>query len=273
MLTSRSGRSPLTATGSRPEAELPARAPTGAVEKRPTLGIVAALATEARALGRATHRAEGLARLRDGTLIAVSGIGCAAAARGAERLVAAGSAALVSFGLGGALDPALPPGAILVADQVLLEGSDRALRPPVPWRERVHERLRALGWRPLEGGALLTSPRMLAAVADKAAAFRATGAAVVDMESFAVAEVAAAHGLPFIAVRVVVDRAEDELPHILEGLTGPSGEVSVGRLIVRLLRAPSGVRQVARLARRHRAATRVLRGIARAGALRAPSSG
>jgi len=232
-----------------------------------------ALATEARALGRPLHRAEGLARLRDGTLIAVSGIGCAAAARGSERLIAAGSTALVSFGLAGALDPALPPGAIVVADQVLLEGSDRSLEPPPTWRQRVHESLRARGLQPLERGALLTSARMLAAVADKATAFRATGAAVVDMESFAVGEVAATHGLPFIAVRVVVDRAADELPRALEELTGPSGEVSVGRLIAHLLGAPSGVGPVLRLARRYRAARRALRDIARAGALIAPASG
>src|SRR2546429_6504374 len=38
-------------------------------------------------------------------------------------------------------------------------------------------------------------------VAAKAAAFRDTGAAAVDMESLAVAEVAGSHELPFIAVR------------------------------------------------------------------------
>ena len=61
-------------------------------------------------------------------------------------------------------------------------------------------------------GKLLTSSRALASAAAKAAAFRETGAAAVDMESLAIAEVARSHELPFIAVRVIVDTAADIVP-------------------------------------------------------------
>ncbi len=232
--------------------------------------MVAALAAEARALGRATPAQDGLARLHDGTLVAVSGMGCTAAARGAVRLVDAGARALVSFGLAGALDPALPPGAIIVADTVLLEGGGRSLSAAQRWGERVRESLVALGVGPLERGRLLTSPRLLAAAADKADAFQRTRAAAVDMESFAIAEVAEVHGLPFLAVRVVVDRAADELPRALEEVTDSSGVLSLGRLLGRVLCAPSSLRPVLRLGRRYRAARRSLRRIARAGALAGP---
>jgi adenosylhomocysteine nucleosidase len=268
VLTFRSGRSPRIATAHASAVDSPNPPLSGAGEGVARLGVVAALAVEARALGRA-----GIDGLHDGTLVEVSGVGCAAARQGAQRLVAAGCTALASFGLAGALDPRLLPGAILIPEQVLLEGCGRALQATPTWRARVVARLAALGLGPLESGTLLTSLKMLGAVAEKARASGATGAAAVDMESFAVAEVACARGLPFLALRVVVDRACDELPRALEGITGPSGELVVGRLIGGLLWHPSSVRPVLRLARRYQAARRSLRGIARAGALGAPFGG
>jgi adenosylhomocysteine nucleosidase len=270
VLTSRSGHSPHIATDCAPAAEPPERPSNGAVEGAGRLGVLAALAVEARALGRAAHGAGGIDRLRDGTLVAVSGVGCAAAAQGAQRLVAAGCTALASFGLAGALDPALVPGTVLIADEVLLEGSGRSLHASPAWRARVIAALAASGLGRLEHGTLLTSLGMLGAVSEKARAFETTRAAAVDMESFAVAEVASSCGLPFLAVRVVVDRACDELPRALEGVTGPSGELSAGRLLGHLLCHPSSVPPVLRLARRYRAARRSLRGIARSGALGEP---
>jgi len=61
-------------------------------------------------------------------------------------------------------------------------------------------------------GKLLTSPQAILSIADKAAAFHRDRCAAVDMESLAVAEVARSHELPFIAVRVIVDTADDILP-------------------------------------------------------------
>ena len=61
-------------------------------------------------------------------------------------------------------------------------------------------------------GNLLSSSQPIETPADKATAFRNTGAAAVDMESTTVAEIAARHHLPIIAVRVIVDAAADRLP-------------------------------------------------------------
>ena len=46
----------------------------------------------------------------------------------------------------------------------------------------------------------------------KKAAFEVAGAMAVDMESAAVAAIAAAHQLPFVALRVIIDTASDALP-------------------------------------------------------------
>ena len=68
------------------------------------VGVVAALEAEARTLGPALRRQNGLAYLGDGAMLAVSGMGGALAAAAARRLVDAGASGLMSFGLAGGLD-------------------------------------------------------------------------------------------------------------------------------------------------------------------------
>jgi adenosylhomocysteine nucleosidase len=117
--------------------------------------------------------------------------------------------------------------------------------------------------RPVTGGKLLTSAQAIDAVADKAAAFRDTGAVAVDMESLAVAQVAAAHRLPFMAVRVIVDTAADRLPQAVMAASH-GGQVRIWRLIGGLARAPVELAPLLRLARRYRIARRSLAAVGRA---------
>jgi adenosylhomocysteine nucleosidase len=218
------------------------------------MGVVAALEAEARTLGPAVHRRDGLSFLSDGALLAVSGMGGAPAALAARSLVEAGAAALMSFGLAGGLDPALRAGTVVLPSEVISRGGARFLTSP-GWREQLERAIAQQ--RPVAGGILLTSAQPIGAVADKAAAFRETGAVAVDMESSGVAEVAAAHNLPFIAVRVIVDTAADVLPRTVMAATR-DGQVNIRRLMIGLALAPLDLIGLIRLARAYRAATRSL---------------
>ena len=62
--------------------------------------------------------------------------------------------------------------------------------------------------------------------AAKAATRRETGAVAVDMESSAVAEVAAASHVPFMAIRVIVDTALDAIPASVTA-AGESGQIRI----------------------------------------------
>ncbi len=226
------------------------------------VGIVSALAAEARPLGPTAQRRGALASLADGTLLAVSGIGASAAAGGARALIDAGATALISWGMAGGLDPALAAGTILLPSEVI-SCAGTAFMTARYWRERLSAALTA--HRLVACGKLLTSPRAILSIADKAAAFRDTGAAAVDMESLAVAEVAGSHELPFIAVRVIVDTAADILPRAVMAAARGSGQLPLGRLLASLARSPGDLAALIRLAPRYRAARHSLLAVARAG--------
>jgi adenosylhomocysteine nucleosidase len=222
------------------------------------VGVVAAMTAEARVLGALRPHSSGLYTLADGTLVSISGIGFDAASAAANALVEAGATALVSWGLAGGLDPQLRAGAIVLPVRVLCLDAT-AFPTSADWRNRVAARLMP-GCVAVDG-AVLSAPAAVDAADRKAELFQRTGAVAVDMESAAIARVASERHLPFIAVRVIVDTAGDSVPRAVVAAS-TAGEVNLARLIGGLLRAPSQIPPLIRLAQRYAAAKRSLRGIA-----------
>jgi adenosylhomocysteine nucleosidase len=229
------------------------------------LGIVAALAAEARPLGAASPPLRTPTELPDGTLLILSGVGMAAATDGARRLAQSGVRALVSWGMAGGLDPALAAGTLVLPMEVM-SPEGLLFTTAGEWRERVTAAVTA-GHR-VSCGRLLTGVEAIGSVAAKSLAFRRTTAVAVDMESAAIAQVAAAARLPFLAVRAIVDSAADEVPRAaLAALTPGTGALRVGRVLAALLRAPGEAAALVRLSGGYRSARRALTAVARSGAL------
>jgi adenosylhomocysteine nucleosidase len=235
-------------------------------------GVVAALAFEARSLGTRQRAAAGLASLTDGSLVSVCGMGGENAARAARQLIAAGAGALLSWGVAGGLDPELTCGTVVLpvevvhGSEVLPASSARRFATCRTWRERLGAALQAHAR--LTAGALLSSPVPVAAAGLKARLFQETRAVAVDMESAAVAEVAADHGLPFVALRVILDTARDSLPESILRAFAPAalGSSRARRAwpLLRLLRhAPADFGPLLRLAGQYRIARRTLSDCAR----------
>jgi hypothetical protein len=74
---------------------------------------------------------------------------------------------------------------------------------------------------------------------------RTTGAAAVDMESHVVARLAAAHGLAFAAVRVIVDPANRAIPSAALLGMAPDGRADISAVLRNVMARPS---QLSRLA-------------------------
>jgi adenosylhomocysteine nucleosidase len=194
-------------------------------------------------------------------------MGGAAAAAGARQLVQAGAGALMSWGLAGGLDPALAAGTIVLPSEVVSpEGA--VFATDLAWREHLHSAIAAA--HAVSGGRLLTSRELLGAPADKLSIGRRMRAAAVDMESLAIAEVAAANRLPFLVVRAVVDTAADGVSPALSAAAGAAVPKAVAIVLGALARAPAQLPDFIRLLGRYQAARRALAMVARCGALAPP---
>ncbi|HTW25780.1 MAG TPA: hypothetical protein VME92_01530 [Acetobacteraceae bacterium] len=213
-------------------------APRGGLWRGAVPGVVVGMRAEAR-----------IARRLSGA-VAIGGGGAAGAARVAEALLDQGVGALISLGLAGGLDPALPAGAVLVPGVIVIDGDAIATDPVLAARLR--------GGGLVDGRPVFGGTEIAATMAAKRRLWEATGAAAVDLESGAVAWAARARGVPFAALRVVCDPAGRDLPPAArDALTG-TGRVAAGRIIASLLRRPGQIGGLLALARDEAAARRAL---------------
>jgi adenosylhomocysteine nucleosidase len=181
-------------------------------------GIIFAVPVESDAFERlASDRSEilteGLA-FREGSVggrrvaWCVAGVGGPRAERAARLLVAGHRPeVLISAGFAGGLTPALPRGGLVCP---------AAVRGPAS----AEGGLRLAGSDDA-GPLLVTVDRIVRTPAEKRSLAAATGAALVDMETLAVARLAEAAGLPCHGLRVISDAADDELPPDVARLVEP----------------------------------------------------
>jgi adenosylhomocysteine nucleosidase len=131
---------------------------------------------------------------------------------------------LVSTGFCGGLDPGLHACDIFVATEVA--GMGPALTPSSS--------------RPFKTGKLLSIDRVVSTAAEKAQQGRA-GVQAVEMEAAAVAGRARDWNVPFYAVRVVTDTAEESFPLDFNRMRAEDGRFSRPRIMAAALRKPATV--------------------------------
>ena len=126
-----------------------------------------------------------------------------------------GAELVIGSGVAGALSSGLKLGDLVLSDRVLTIHADGRVAEQVTAVGDAHLRAvgRALAIAGLaySTGAILTSHRVLATGAEKRHAKESTGAIAVDMETAAIAAEAAARGIPFVAIRAVLDEVDDEI--------------------------------------------------------------
>lgn len=224
-------------------------------------GIVAALVDEARCLAPVQPVAGATVRISDGSLLRLSGMGPARSADAACALVDQGAAALLSWGVCGALSPGLKSGS-LVMPKTITSAAGVRRSVDLPWWERLDRVLRSRAFGYLDG-CLLSTERPIAEIAEKASARETTAAIAVDTESAAIAEVAAARKVPFLALRAVVDDAGQALPKPLMDATDPLGRPRAQLIVSALVTHPELWLTITRISSAFRAAKRTLKEISR----------
>jgi adenosylhomocysteine nucleosidase len=224
-------------------------------------------------------------------VLGTTGDGAAAAAAGLAALIAAvRPGRVLVLGVAGGLTPGLAEGSLVAARQVVDAGGAAAPLAAEP------------GWLELAvacgatAGTVVSTPGIVCGPAAKSAARRralastaggdgAPGAAAalaaakptaptaptarmaepmaVDLESWTYAKVAAAHSLPLLVVRAVLDPAEEALPLDFERCRTPDGGVSTARVLLAALARPRSLPVLWRLHGRMSTAAARLAALAR----------
>lgn len=183
-----------------------------------------------------------------------AGMGMLNAGWAASILAAEGPDLLMSAGFGGGVLPGFKVGDVIMAERVLhWTGSDF---------EQVVARFygQEAGTSPLAlpRGQFITSDGILNKNQLIALLPRTVGQPVVEMESAAVARVAAERGIPFMGVRAVSDPWDEELAFSIDEFCDDDKRIRPLKVLATILRRPRIIPQLIRLAMNSRKAARGL---------------
>jgi adenosylhomocysteine nucleosidase len=148
---------------------------------------------------------------------------------------------IISFGVAGGLAANLRTGDWVVASHVLESQITRST--DAAWSNSLLEAIAGASYAPILG---VDSP--VAEPTMKRDLHLATGAAAVDMESHMVARLAAAHGLAFAAMRVIVDPHDRAIPPAAVMGMGRDGGADIWAVLRNLIAHPSQLSLLARVA-------------------------
>ena len=148
-----------------------------------------------------------------------------------EEALSPGLEGVISFGVCGALAPALRPGDLVVASAVR-DGREKFQTNPA-WTRAIIKHLQHA-----VSGSIAGSDIMLTMPEAKAALHASSGAVAVDMESHVAARFAAARGLPLAVLRAVSDGADHALPPAAQRGMRPDGSMDIGAVLAALIADP-----------------------------------
>ena len=212
---------------------------------------------------KATVRALGLVRKQgiyagrygDSEIVAgVMGVGGVRAGGEAERLIVRYKPGrIILIGYSGALDPSLVSGK-LIRPRCVVNENGQVIELHDDGPPRVGEAGEC------GGGCLLTVDRGVSGVDEKRCLFEKYGAVAVDMESYAIGQVAMSQGIPLLIRRAISDEAFSQLPSKIFSWVSFEGEARPGRVFADLLTNPQLLAVMLRLASLSRRGSKALAG-------------
>lgn len=210
---------------------------TTSAQERPQVGLVFALGIEA---GSLVDRMSGVKTTRGNALtyhhgllggvscvLVESGIGRTSAEKATEAMMSVFRPKyVISAGFAGALDPALRQNTIHRPTRICCDKE---------FLDIVQKKNADL--------TLLTVDKLVDTIVEKRRLWETCGAHLVDMESFAVAEVCRKYQVDFQSVRIVFDAAEEELPQEIRGISDPEKKIArkLGVFVGAFFKRPSCV--------------------------------
>ncbi|MBU2572240.1 MAG: phosphorylase [Gammaproteobacteria bacterium] len=219
-------------------------------------GIIAALPEELSTLTSDKPKKGCCHVIAENILIIQSGAGPKNAEQAAEQLLDQGAERLISWGCAAALAPGLRPGNLTLPEQLISDDLE-SIDIRSPWLAEIQALLNAL--TPVAHISLASSNTLVATSKDKKQLHRKTGAAALDMESVAIAKVAKAHRIDFLAIRSIADPADMSLPKAVAHALDPDGEVNIAKLLNYLIKHPLELPSLIQLGRHFHASQKTLK--------------
>ena len=178
-----------------------------------------------------------------------AGVGPMCAAEGARCLIRRfAPQALVSFGFAGGLTADLARGTLVIGTEVVYEDASKRLAPAQRDLVRQFEAAADAEELPVRQGILVTTRHLVHDPIAKSELTGRSGACAVDMETAAIVEAAQEAGLPWVAVRAIVDNMWEPLPATCLTVLRRDVSVAAGRLIQAICRSPQLLWHFRRLA-------------------------
>ncbi|MDA0806983.1 MAG: 5'-methylthioadenosine nucleosidase [Planctomycetota bacterium] len=216
---------------------------------RADIGIVSALPIE---LGQFMDRCERVKHYKGGDLtfrggrydgirivVAESGMGYARARKATQAMIDAHAPKwILSSGFAGALLPTMKLGEIVMANEIVDQHGQQI---------SINLTLASDEANGLYVGRILTADEMVRTVEEKKQLHEKHEAIAVDMESLAVAQVAAETKTGFMAVRVISDDMSADLPSEILSVIGDTGAVRVGAALTSLFKRPESLKDMLHL--------------------------
>ena len=158
-------------------------------------------------------------------------------------------------GFGGALDPALRSGDVVLASEVIDVATHEVFHPS---RELVAIALEALRSSETRRGTLAVAPTIAPDSESKRTIAQETSAACVDLESAGCARALEDEGCPALFARVIVDELDTRFPKGALELLDANGRARPGALARLIAREPRSIASLVDLGKRSRRAAHAL---------------
>jgi nucleoside phosphorylase len=227
------------------------------MKRHQVLGLIFAMPIEARCFSSSFSKIGEIYSFGQKTLVAVAGMG-ETSGTVAAALVQKGATALISCGSAVGLNPELKSGALCMPD-ALVNGNGQIYSCDQILREQVFNFLANV--KICAKGNLFHTPNVLKTSKEKLSLYENFGAIAADMESFFIAREACQLQIPFLALRVILDEANFNMPDELSQCVSDGGEIHLARILLNVCKNPTFLFSLLMLARNFSKVRKILKQI------------
>ncbi len=222
------------------------------------LGIIAAIPAEAKCLQSKKIKFSEPFEIEKNIFLCVSGVGYQSSLHATKKLIELNVDGLISWGIAGGICKSIHSGDLILAKAVT--NQEKSYKTSNKWCRKIENYFHNSLCKILSGD-IVSTKKICATSIEKTKLFKETGALAIDMESFAMAEIAETNNLDFIIIRAIADDANLNLPEAVIENIDNFGRLKIVKFIISCLLRPTQINKIILLAKNYRKALKSLKNI------------